>query len=248
MSYTWDTTTTNIGTGSWTTTGTVSIPSTTITLDGEILRAEDISFLHELKNGQFTINNKKKDNKMNLEFGPCGDRAKISPLGISIKNANNEWVSYDKEKHEIVNVDLLNFGNSNFVYMIPVALKDIAEGDAIIHNKHIMFVKKIRSDGITVVDVTDGEYKKILPTKSMFGFDFITKVVSIMDFVENEASEDNPFGDILPFLLLGGDNKSDVFPLFLMMNKNLSNTNLMMYALMTKSSNDLIPFLAMMMK
>ena len=154
----------------------------------------------------------------NFHFGPCGDRAKISPIGIAIKNSNGEWVSYDKEKSEIVNVDLLNFGNSNFVYMIPVAIKDIAEGDAVIHNKHIMFVKKVKEDGITVVDVTDGEYKKILPTKSMFGFDFMTKVVSLIDFAGIEASADNPFGNLLPFLLMSGEgDNSDALPLALMM-------------------------------
>ncbi len=154
----------------------------------------------------------------NFHFGPCGDRAKISPIGIAIKNSNGEWVSYDKEKNEIVNVDLLNFGNSNFVYMIPVAIKDIAKGDAVVHNKHIMFVKKVKEDGIIVVDVTDGEYKKILPTKSMFGFDFMTKVVSLIDFARIEASADNPFGNFLPFLLMNGEeDNSDALPLALMM-------------------------------
>ena len=160
----------------------------------------------------------------NFHFGPCGDRAKISPIGIAIKNSNGEWVSYDKEKSEIVNVDLLNFGNSNFVYMIPVAIKDVAEGDAVIHNKHIMFVKKVKEDGLTVVDVTDGEYKKILPTKSMFGFDFITKVVSLIDFAGIEASADNPFGNLLPFLLMNGEgDNSDALPLALMMMNSSKN-------------------------
>ena len=154
----------------------------------------------------------------NFHFGPCGDRAKISPIGIAIKNSNGEWVSYDKEKNEIVNVELLNFGNSNFIYMIPVAIKDIAKGDAVVHNKHIMFVKKVKEDGIIVVDVTDGEYKKILPTKSMFGFDFMTKVVSLIDFAGIEASVDNPFGNLLPFLLMNGEeDNGDALPLALMM-------------------------------
>lgn len=170
-------------------------------------------------------NQKKESESMdimkNFHFGPCGDRAKISPIGIAIKNSNGEWVSYDKEKNEIVNVDLLNFGNSNFVYMIPVAIKDIAKGDAVVHNKHIMFVKKVKEDGIIVVDVTDGEYKKILPTKSMFGFDFMTKVVSLIDFTGIEASADNPFGNLLPFLLMNGEeNNSDALPLILMMTNS----------------------------
>ena len=173
----------------------------------------------------------------NFHFGPCGDRAKISPIGIAIKNSNGEWVSYDKEKSEIVNVDLLNFGNSNFVYMIPVAIKDVAEGDAVIHNKHIMFVKKVKEDGITVVDVTDGEYKKILPTKSMFGFNFITKLVSLMNINGMEASEDNPFGNLLPLLILSGEGGDDNFPLVLMMMNGMGGMD---------TQSEMSPWLMMM--
>lgn len=191
----------------------------------------------------------------NCYFGPCGDRAKISPIGIAIKNANGEWVSYDRKKNEIVNVDLLNFGNSNFVYMIPVALKDIAVGDAVIHNKHIMFVSKVKADGITVVDVTDGEYKKILPTKSMFGFDFMTKIVSLVDISGTEASEDNPFGNLLPFFLLGEDSKENALPLVLMMtNGNLLGSEISPSMLMAlacmgkteKSMSEMLPLIWMM--
>ena len=212
-----------------------------------------------------TQEKKNKENEMdimkNFHFGPCGDRAKISPIGIAIKNSNGEWVSYDKEKSEIVNVDLLNFGNSNFVYMIPVAIKDVAEGDAVIHNKHIMFVKKVKEDGITVVDVTDGEYKKILPTKSMFGFNFITKLVSLMNINGMEASEDNPFGNLLPLLLLSGEGGDDNLPLALMMMNGMGGMDtqseispwLMMMALnnnstaQTGSSMSMIPLLMLMM-
>lgn len=162
----------------------------------------------------------------NFNFGPCGDRAKISHLGIAVKNTNNEWVSYDKENNDIVNVDLINFGNNNFVYMIPVALKDVAEGDAIIHNRHVMFVTKAKEKSISVIDVTDGEIKKILPTKSIFGFDFVTKLVSLVDFTASTASEDNPFGNILPFLLLGNNNGNDALPLALMMMNGNNGLNL----------------------
>lgn len=183
--------------------------------------------------GNITTPREKDEKEMNVmpnfNFGPCGERAKISPLGIAIQNSNNEWVSYDKDNDQIVNVDLINFGGHNFVYMIPVALKDVAIGDAVIHNKHIMFVNKVKENCLSVIDVTDGEYKKILPTKSIFGFDFITKIVSLIDFSASAANEDNPFGNILPFLLLdnsnndysgltvGSSKKDDSLPLALML-------------------------------
>ena len=169
--------------------------------------------------------NKGMDIMKNFNFGPCGDRAKISHLGIAVQNTNGEWVSYDKENGEIVNVDLINFGSNNFVYMLPVALKDVAIGDVIIHNRHIVFVTRVREKNLSVIDVTDGEVKKILPTKSIFGFDFVTKIVSLVDFTASTANADNPFGNMLPFLLLGNNEntsakENDTLPLVLMMMMN----------------------------
>ena len=169
--------------------------------------------------------NKGMDIMKNFNFGPCGDRAKISHLGIAVQNTNGEWVSYDKENGEIVNVDLINFGSNNFVYMLPVALKDVAIGDVIIHNRHIVFVTRVREKNLSVIDVTDGEVKKILPTKSIFGFDFVTKIVSLVDFTASTANADNPFGNMLPFLLLGNSEntsakENDTLPLVLMMMMN----------------------------
>ena len=193
----------------------------------------------------FYYQNYKKEEKekemnvmKNFHFGPCGDRAKISHLGIAVLNNNQEWVSYDKKNNEIVNVDLVSFGDGNYVYMIPVALKDVAIGDAIVHNGHIMFVKSIKSDYIQAIDVTAGELKRILPTKSVFGFDFITKVVSLIDMSGMSASEDNPFGNLLPFILLGKDNKNNMLPLMLMMSgKQLDMSDPLTMLILCESKN-----------
>lgn len=193
----------------------------------------------------FYYQNYKKEEKekemnvmKNFHFGPCGDRAKISHLGIAVLNNNQEWVSYDKKNNEIVNVDLVSFGDGNYVYMIPVALKDVAIGDAIVHNGHIMFIKSIKSDYIQAIDVTAGELKRILPTKSVFGFDFITKVVSLIDMSGMSASEDNPFGNLLPFILLGKDNKNNMLPLMLIMSgKQLDMSDPLTMLMLCESKN-----------
>lgn len=197
------------------------------------------------------LKRKGDDNTMfNFNFGPCGDRAKISYLGVAVKNAAKEWVSYDKANNEIVNVDLISFGNGDYVYMMPVALKDIETGDAIIHNGHVMFVKSVKQDYIQAIDVTAGEIKRIMPTKNMFGFDFITKIVSLIDMGGISASEDNPFGNMLPFLLLGENKSNDVLPLVMMMNGNqLDMSNPLTIMMLMKDrplSNNLLPLIFMM--
>lgn len=121
---------------------------------------------------------------------------------------------------EIVDVDLIDFNVENMVYAMPCAIKDIKKGDVIRHvNGNAVFVTSTEG-GIHVVDVAAGEKKEILPTKSMFGFDFVTKIVSLIDFSAMNASADQPFGNMLSLMLLS-DNKSsmrDMLPMMMLMN------------------------------
>ena len=155
----------------------------------------------------------------NLEFGPLKGY-KMSHLGLALRNSANEIVSYDKTKNEIVNVDLIDFNADNMVFGIPTAIKDVKVGDIIRHvNGHDVFVTSTEN-GIHVIDVAAGEKKEIIPTKSMFGFDFVTKIVCLIDFGAANASADQPFGNMLPLLMLSGSNggMKDMLPMMMLMN------------------------------
>lgn len=155
----------------------------------------------------------------NLEFGPLKGY-KMSHLGLALRNSANEIVSYDKTKNEIVNVDLIDFNADNMVFGIPTAIKDVKVGDVIRHvNGHDVFVTSTEN-GIHVIDVAAGEKKEIIPTKSMFGFDFVTKIVCLIDFGAANASADQPFGNMLPLLMLNGSNSGmkDMLPMMVLMN------------------------------
>lgn len=193
----------------------------------------------------------------NLEFGPVNNYH-LSHLGIALQNAAGEIVSYDKQKNEIVNVDLIDFDAKGMIYAMPCAIKDVHVGDVIRHtNGNAVFV--VSTDGgIHVVDVAAGEKKEILPTKSMFGFNFVTKIVTLIDFSGLSASEDQPFGNLLPLMLLGdrkgGSGMKDMFPLMLLMGGNGSalggldmSNPLMLMALMGGSEgNDFFPIMMAM--
>lgn len=191
----------------------------------------------------------------NLEFGPVKG-INMSHLGIALKNAAGNMVSYDRQNGEIIDVDLIDFNAENMVYAMPCAIKDIKKGDVIRHvNGNAVFVTGTE-DGIHVIDVAAGEKKEILPTKSMFGFDFVTKIVSLIDFSAMNASADQPFGNMLPLMMLS-DNKSsmrDMLPMMMLMNGgnfgsfDMSNP-LMMMALMGNGgseSNDFFPMVMAM--
>lgn len=201
-----------------------------------------------------------KMNKMfgNIEFGSV--KYNLSHLGITVENAGGEMVSYDKANNEIVNVDLIDFDAKGMIYAMPCAIKDIQVGDVIKHtNGNAVFVTSTEG-GIHVVDVAVGEKKVILPTKSMFGFDFVTKIVTLFDFSGTNASPDQPFGNLLPFMLLGSSDKGDmkdILPMMMLMggmNGDSSpfgainmNNPLMLMALMGGSeSKDFFPMMLMM--
>ena len=156
--------------------------------------------------------NDRKDNdfmNFNFDFGPCtNDNVRMSMYGLAVKNSDGVWVSYDRNGKQIVDVDIFNFDGRKFMYKIPVAVKDIAVGDVVVHKRVPMFVESI-VDGIHVVDVFAGEKKNILPTSNMFGFNFVTKIVSVVDMGNVNANENNPFGNMLPLMLFADGNKNN---------------------------------------
>ena len=195
----------------------------------------------------------------NVEFGSVDYH--LSHLGIAVENVAGEMVSYDKVNNTIVNVDIIDIDVKGMVYAMPCAIKDIQVGDVIKHvNGNAVFVTSTE-DGIHVIDVVDGEKKVILPTKSMFGFDFVTKIVTLIDFSGLNASEDQPFGNLLPLMLLGdrkGDSTmKDMLPLMLLMGGNgsalggldMSNPLILMALMGGSEGNDFFPMIvAGMMK
>ena len=190
----------------------------------------------------------------NVEFGACDNgKVHMSMYGIAIRNTNGTWVSYDKVNKDIIDVDILNFDAGKFMYKMPVAIHDVKVGDVVIHNHAPMFVTEVHTDTLTVVDVYVGEQKNIIPTKNMFGFNFITKVISLFDMSGlGTPSADQPFGNMLPLLMMGDGKDFDPMML-LMMNGNgmtsldMSNP-LMMYMLMKDGGkdSDMLPLLLMM--
>ena len=194
------------------------------------------------------------DNKIfNFDFGPVkGDSIRMSMYGLAVKNRDGNYVAWDKVNENIMNVDILNFNGDGLMYKIPVAIKDIKNGDIVIHNKVPMFVLEVFEKSLDVIDIYSGERKSIILSRSPFGFDFATKVISLIDFGTmggDTPSEDNPFGNMWPLLMLGDSGSIDPMMLALMCASKGGCANpMMMYALMaSKGNNDnLLPLMLMM--
>ncbi len=200
--------------------------------------------LNEQNTFNNNVDNKKGNKKMkafNFDFGPCTtDNILMSMYGLAVKNANGTWVSYNPESKEIIDVDIFNFDGGKFLYKMPVAIKDIAPGMVIVHNRKAMFVIEVGDSGITVVDPQAGEEKKILPTKNCFNFNFYTRVVSLFDSFmkspENAPSAENPFGNMWMYMLMDeNQNMSDMLLPMMLMSQNgntFNGINPMMFMLM----------------
>lgn len=196
------------------------------------------------------MNNKEiKDMKgFNFDFGPCtNDNVRMSMYGLAIQNNAGVWVSYNKG--QVIDVDVMNFDGRQYMFKMPVAIKDIKVGDVVVHNRVPMFVTSVEG-GVHVVDIRAGEAKTIVPTTNMFGFNFITKIVSMFDAFGTAPTADQPFGNMLPFMLMGDNKDIDPMMMFMMMNGgNFDMSNPMMMYFMFKDGNkgsDMLPMLMMM--
>jgi hypothetical protein len=194
---------------------------------------------------------KKNMKNFNFDFGPCtGNDVRMSMYGVAVKNAAGTWVSYNPASKEIIDVDIFNFDGAKYLYKMPVSLKDVAVGDVIIHNRKPMFVEGFSTLGdIMAVDPVAGERKEVLLTRSPFGFNFVTKVVSVFGAIaENAPTPDAPFGNMLPFLMMGEGEEIDPMMLMMMMGGKMDMSNpMMMYFLMKDNKdNTLLPLMMIM--
>lgn len=196
-----------------------------IKIDEFVSKDEFYEIVEDMKNRLATkmdIVNEKENNNMkmfgNFDFGKVdGNTVRMSMYGLAVKNHVGTWVSYNPATNEVVDVDVMNFDGSNFMYKVPVAIEQVKVGDVVIHNRKPVYVTGIADGKLSAIDVMAGEEKVVLLTRNMFGFNFVTKVVSLMDMTGmTKPSAENPFGNMW-MLALMGDNKEFDFKDMLMM-------------------------------
>lgn len=238
--------------------------ATTISIDSGLTSRLDTmeERINKLETNNDNVKGKGNNMKMfNFDFGPIkdNDAVRMSPYGLAVKNVNGTYQAYDKKNGEMMDVDVFNFKADNMFFKIPVAIDAVQAGDVIIFNRKPCFVFGFSEQGdVIVIDIALGEKKTILPSKSPFGFNYITKIISFVDnMLGGEApSAENPFGNILPFMMMSEDNSSmkDMLPMMMLMNGNAGGTMdpMMLYFMMKadKGDNDnsMLPFLLMMNK
>lgn len=185
----------------------------------------------------------------NFKFGKMDTNAiKYSFNGIAFQTEDNDYVVYNQDM-TFTNVSEMVIDIP--IYVMPVPKSDVKIGDIIIHNSEFVIVQSIESKEIRVARPRTKEIVGIIPEKSVFGFDFYTKVIDFTKNFSNSAISSNPFGN-LPMLMMmdNKDNNNDMLMLMMMMNggKMDFNNPMFMYMMMSESEDksNLLPLMMLM--
>lgn len=211
-----------------------------------------------------TTTTEKEFNNMKKIFGTYFgkfDTASIamSIYGMAVKDTTGRHVTY--KDGEIMDVSEFIIPNMNYFFAMPTAINAIRVNDIILHqDKPMMCIKGNEDGSIRAIDFTTQEIKDIMPKKNPFGFNFVTKVVC--PFGENSfmmegfgADSSNPFGNMLPMMMLmddkdGTKDKTDMMMMAMMMSGghfDLTSNPMLMYMMMNDGESAIDPMMLMLM-
>lgn len=215
--------------------------------------------LHSLRTELENMKKKEEEKSMKLNsitkdfrFGKVND-VRMSIYGPAFNTSLNgsEWFAYDKASEDWVDVSPFNFDiKFPAFYMMPVAKDKITTGDFILHcNSWVRIVDFDDALRPIAEDPWKKEIITIMPTKNMFGFDFYTKLVNVFGDFAGQASKDNPFGNMLPFMMMSDGGKlEDMLPMLMMMGGQFDMSDPMMLMAMCGDGkmSDMLPLMMMM--
>lgn len=190
-------------------------------------------------------NNKEKENDtmniptMKFDFGPANPEAvSMSPYGLAVR-CGDSWYAYNASEGQTIDVTGLTFSFKNAIYKMPVAVNQVKEGDLIVHQKKAMYVVQVNDKtSIEVVDLAASEQKTVIPVSNMFGFNYVTKVAPLFNLGNITPSAENPFGNILPMMMMSSMFEDDK-------NNKSEGNDFMQMMLMMSLMNGTNPFNAM---
>lgn len=206
----------------------------------------------------------KESNNMKKIFGTYFGKFNTNSLamsiyGMAVKDTTGRYVTY--KDGEIIDVSEFLIPNMNYFFAMPTAITEIRVRDIILHqDKPMMCINGNEDGSIRAIDFTTQEIKDIMPKKNPFGFNFVTKVVC--PFGENSfmmdgfgADSSNPFGNMLPMMMLmddkdGTKDKTDMMMMAMMMSGghfDLTSNPMLMYMMMSDGESAIDPMMLMLM-
>lgn len=228
------------------------------------------STLDDLKNLIYKENssiintqNKKEKNEMNMkvfdtQFGKVDDVA-MSIYGATFKTVGTDGlarsIAYDPNTQEYIDVpNEMIIAKGSYCYAMPCTADNLHIGEYIRHNGAWARVIDVDDAARIVVEkIATREVATILPVRSIFGYSFYTKLITPFQSGFMTADAEHPFGNILPFLMMGDGKMDEMLPLMFMMGQgstaqfDMSNPMMLMMFMGDKTDKDSDIFKMMMM-
>lgn len=175
----------------------------------------------------------------NMKFGKVETNdIKYSMKGIAFKTTDGDYVCYNPD---FTFTNVANMVMDMPMFAMPVSKDQIKTGDVIKHNDAWVIVNSVTPTEIKVAKPWTKEIVTVIPETSIFGFSYYVKVMNPFESFGTTATANNPFGNILPFILMSGDTKNSNDNLMMMLafgGGKVDFTNpMMMYMLMGENSN-----------
>lgn len=184
----------------------------------------------------------------NMKFGSFNTEAvKYSFNGIAFKTSGGDYVIYNDD---FTFTNVADMVIDMPVFAMPVSREQISVGDVIRHNNDWVIVNEVSNTEIKVAKPWTKEIVAVIPETSIFGFSFYTKIINPFEGFSKGANADNPFGNILPFLMMQNDDGNSMNPMMMAMmfgGGKIDMSNPMMMYMMMSQNKEIDPMMMMLM-
>jgi hypothetical protein len=153
-----------------------------------------------------------------------GEQFKLSMLGLAVQTENGGYVTYDAKSNQLVDVGdfVFDFDGMNMIYMFPT--NQVAIGDIILREGSAIFVTKTGVSGSFVgINMTTGLEVAVAGQTNMFGFNFHTKIVSMMGNMGAMGDGSNMMQMMMMSQMMGGQGDSSNFMQMMLMSQMMGN-------------------------
>lgn len=218
-----------------------ALKTTDVIVESKIITGTNENEINTINLGGNDMNTNMFGNMFkNMKFGKLETNdIKYSMKGIAFNTTDGDYVCYNPD---FTFTNVANIVMDMPMFAMPVSKDQIKVGDVINHNGTWVIVNDVTPSEIKVARPLTKEIVSVIPETSIFGFSFYTKVINPFENFGATATADNPFGNILPFMLMsGGDTKNSNDILMMMLafgGGKIDFCNpMMMYMLMGDKSN-----------
>ena len=184
----------------------------------------------------------------NMKFGLFNSQSvKYSFNGIAFKTSDGDYVTYNDD---FTFTNVADMVIDMPIFAMPVSREQISVGDVIRHNDTWVIVNEVSDTEIKVAKQWTKEIVTVIPETSIFGFSFYTKIINPFEGFSKGANADNPFGNILPFLMMQNDGSDSMNPMMMAMmfgGGKIDMSNPMMMYMMMSQNKEIDPMMMMLM-